>query len=73
MPSITTNVYGDNVKELLSQNSNLTNKSEFYFSLHLYEISTQYPQILQLTVPLRNIKSNFKIFKEVCSEVFSNN
>ena len=63
------NIYQDNVKELLLQNSNLTNKSEFHFAINLYNISTQHPTILQLTIPLRKIKANFAIFKEVCAEL----
>ena len=47
------NIYQDNVKELLLQNSNLTNKSESYFTINLYEIAMQHPTISQLTIPLK--------------------
>ena len=40
--SVLKNIY-NNDKELLRVNSNLTNKSEFYFSLNLYEIAQQHP------------------------------
>ena len=52
------NIYQDNVRELLLQNSNLTNKSEFHFAIYTTS-----------NIPLRKIKANFAIFKEVCAEL----
>ena len=66
--SVLKNIYKDD-KLLLSENTSLTNKSEFYFALKLHEIAQRHSKILQLTIPLRDIKSNISIFEELCVEL----
>ena len=66
--SILKNIY-NNDKELLSQNKSITNKSEFYFAIKLYNIALKHDKILNLTIPLRCIKANMLMFEELCYEL----
>ena len=61
--SVLRNIYQNDVKELLKQNESIVEKREFYFALKLYEIAQRHSKILQLTIQLRDIKSNISILK----------
>ena len=67
--SVLRNIYQNDVKELLKQNESLVKKREFYFAIKVYEIAQSHPNIMQLTIPLRDIKSNITLFEEVCNEL----
>ena len=64
--SVLKNIY-NNDKELLKQHD--VAKSEFYFAINLYTLAHKHPKILELTIPLRKIKSNMGLFKEICYEL----
>ena len=61
------NIYND-VDKLLKHNKDIS-KSEIYFALNLWYIANEYNNVMFLKIPLRIIKSNISIFKEVCAEL----
>ena len=67
--SVLRNIYQNDVKELLKQNESLVKKREFYFAIKVYDIAQSHYKIIQLTIPLRDIKSNITLFEEVCNEM----